>query len=212
MDIALHAEVRCTDGLCGHTTAVVMKPSTEEVTHVVVQTKGMVHELYLVPLELIAESTPYGIQLQCSLDELAKQEPYTKSRFIDMEGAGEAGEGIGGAAAMWPYATPDDLDPGSVPLYETVEQVPHGELAIHRGARVEASDGTVGQVDQFLVNPDNYRITHLILRTGHLWGKQDVTIPFTQIDRVEEDVVYLKLDKKAVGQLPAIPAHRQEPR
>ena len=211
MDIALHAEVRCTDGLCGHTTAVVMNPITQEVTHIVVQTKGMLHEQYLVPLELIAGSTTHGIQLRCTLDELAKQEPFTKTRFIDMQGADEAGEGMGREAAMWPHATPDDLDPGSVPLYETVEQVPHGELAIHRGARVEARDGTVGRVDEFLVNPDNYHITHLILRTGHLWGKQDVTIPLAQIDRVEEDVVYLKLDKKAVGQLPTIHARRQEP-
>lgn len=209
MDIALNAHVHCTDGPCGHTTAVVMNPITEEVTHVVVQTKGMFHEAYMVPLDLIADSAPHGLQLRCSLDELAKQEPFTKTRFIRLDGAGEEGEGPGGVAFMWAYATPDDMYLNSVPPYETVEQVPHGELAIHRGAQVEATDGPVGQVDEFLVNPEDCRITHLILRTGHLWGQKDVTIPLSQISRIDEDVVFLKLDRKAVGQLPSIPVRRK---
>jgi hypothetical protein len=38
---------------------------------------------------------------------------------------------------------------------------------------------------------------------GHLWGKKEVTIPVSAIDRIEEDTVYLKLDKKAVESLPS---------
>jgi sporulation protein YlmC with PRC-barrel domain len=63
----------------------------------------------------------------------------------------------------------------------------------------------VGKVDEFLVNPENSHITHLILRRGHLWGKRDVSVPLDQIDSIDDDVVYLKLDKAAVGELPAIP-------
>ena len=47
---------------------------------------------------------------------------------------------------------------------------------------------------------------HLVLREGHLWGKKDVTIPLDQIDRIEEDVVHLKLDKAAVEHLPSVRA------
>ena len=100
MDIALHADMRCTDRLCGHTTVVVLNPIIEQVTNVGVQSKGMFHELHLAPLELIAESTPYRIQPRCNLDELAKQEPFITTRFMGTEGAGETGERMGGAAAM----------------------------------------------------------------------------------------------------------------
>lgn len=37
-------------------------------------------------------------------------------------------------------------------------------------------------------------ITHLVLRESHLWGQKDVTIPVSEIDRMEDNVVYHKLN------------------
>ena len=91
-----------------------------------------------------------------------------------------------------------------------VEQIPHNELAIHRGSVVEASDGHIGRVDEFIVDQENHHITHLVLLRGHLWGKKDVTIPINEIDRIDEDVVYLKLDKNAVKSLPTVPVRRKD--
>ena len=54
--------------------------------------------------------------------------------------------------------------------------------------------------------PRTTACTHLVLREGHLWGKKDVTIPVDQIDRIEADVIYLKLDKAAVEHLPSVRA------
>jgi len=45
-------------------------------------------------------------------------------------------------------------------------------------------------------------ITHLILREGHLWGQKEVTIPLNQIERIEDDTVYLKLRKEEIEKLP----------
>ena len=81
------------------------------------------------------------------------------------------------------------------------EVIPAGELAVERGTRVEATDGHIGQVDEFLVNSVTDRITHLGLREGHLWGEREVTIPVSQIDRIEEGVVYLKLDERSAEAL-----------
>ena len=67
----------------------------------------------------------------------------------------------------------------------------------------------VGQVDEFLVDPVSGHITHLILRKGHLWGQKDVTIPVSEIARVEEDTVYLKLTKEQIEALPTIPVRRR---
>jgi hypothetical protein len=44
------------------------------------------------------------------------------------------------------------------------------------------------------------------MREGHLWGQKEITIPVSAIARVEEDTVYLKLDKAGVEALPAVPA------
>jgi len=73
------------------------------------------------------------------------------------------------------------------------------------GAWVEATDGRVGRVDEFLVNPLNDHITHLVLREGHLWGQKDVTIPVSEIERIDGNTVYLKLDIRQVEALPAVP-------
>jgi len=48
------------------------------------------------------------------------------------------------------------------------------------------------------------RITHLILLEGHLWGRKDISVPVTQIDRYEDGNIYLKIDKSGVETLPVI--------
>jgi sporulation protein YlmC with PRC-barrel domain len=88
------------------------------------------------------------------------------------------------------------------------EHMPAGELAVRRGTQVEAADGHVGRVDEFLVDPKDEHITHLIMREGHLWGQKDVSIPLSAIKRIGENTVYLKLSKDEVGALPAIPIRR----
>ena len=91
---------------------------------------------------------------------------------------------------------------------ETVERIPPGELAVRRGTRVEATDGYVGQVGEFVVEPESGHITHLVLLEGHLWAKKEVTLPLSAIDHSEGDTVYLNLDKKAVEALPTVPVRR----
>jgi hypothetical protein len=88
------------------------------------------------------------------------------------------------------------------------EQIPPDELAVRRGARVHATDGHIGKVDEFLVDPINCHVTHLVLREGHLWAQKEIAIPISEIKRMGEDEVHLKLIKKKVEQLPAIPIHR----
>jgi uncharacterized membrane protein len=41
-----------------------------------------------------------------------------------------------------------------------------------------------------------------------LWGKKEVAIPVSAIDRVFDEMVYLKVDKQTVEKLPAIPVRR----
>ncbi len=198
MDIPINAEVRCADGPAGRSTCVLINPVSDNVTHIVVQEKGFLGLERMVPLELITESTPQVIHLRCTRQELAKFNSFLESAFIRDDVSPfvyELGE-----FRLWPFVEPED---GMVSL--DIEQLPPGELGIHRGAHVNATDGRIGQVNEFLVDPSSGHITHLVLREGHLWGKRDVTVPVSAIDRIEDDEVYLKLDKPGIEQLPAIP-------
>lgn len=211
MDIPLNVDVYCSDEKCGRSTAVIINPISKEITHIAVETPEILHSEYEVPVTLITESTPDRIQLRCSRNTLATLTPFHKVKFVsldDLEGSenppAEIPEAQLSSAWWWPYITVE----GGYGTYLDVEQIPHDELAVHRGARVEATDGHVGQVDEFIINPKNNKITHLMLREGHLWGQKDVTIPISEIEHVESDVVYLKLDKEAIAHLPTIPVKR----
>jgi sporulation protein YlmC with PRC-barrel domain len=204
MDIPIDAAVECTDGPCGRSTYVILNPVTRNVTHLVVKEKDLVHIERLVPVSLVKESTPQTIRLRCSKDELGRLEHFIETHFVPVDRAyiGNMYEAYQGEM-MWPYVIPEDV---TVPLEE--ERVPPGELAVRRGAQVFASDGHVGRVDEFLVEPESGHITHLVLREGHLWGQRDISIPVSAIARIQEGDVVLKLDRASIEALPSIPIRR----
>jgi sporulation protein YlmC with PRC-barrel domain len=202
MDIPLNAQVRCVDGECGHSTYVIINPVSRQVTHLVVKEKGFSTREHLVPIEWVTEATPDLVRLRCNREQLSNSEPFVETRYL-REPIPDY-EHMTGSYYVHPYRVPEVVTTVSV----QERRIPPGELAVHKGAHVEASDGRIGQVDEFLVDPQDCHITHLILREGHLWGQQDVTIPVSEIDHVEEDIVFLKLDKQSIEALPSIPVRR----
>jgi sporulation protein YlmC with PRC-barrel domain len=88
------------------------------------------------------------------------------------------------------------------------QSIARGELGIRRGARVRTIDGKVGRVDEFVVEPASGDITHLVMRDGHLWEQEEVTLPVSAIERIEANTVFLKLAKEGVEALPAVPVKR----
>jgi sporulation protein YlmC with PRC-barrel domain len=202
MDIPVKAEVFCADGSCGRSTYVIINPATSQVTHLVVKEKGFPYMERLVPLDRIVETGPHLIRLRCTKEELAAMDPFIETEFLP--GAGTYIPYGADEYMLWPYVLPEGM---VLPLEH--ERIPPDELAVRRGAHVEATDGRIGVVEEFLVDPINGHITHLVLREGHLWGKKDVTIPVAQIDHIEEDKVYLKLSKQSIEALPAIAVRRR---
>jgi hypothetical protein len=204
MDIPINVKVNCSDGPCGETTRVILKPTTGEVTHVVITNNGAIQETeYLVEVNRILESSPEKVKLTLSRKELEAQPVFSAIHFVPSDLGGY----IGLPYMMWPFY------PAAVGSMQTEEKnIPVGELVIRRGARVEAVDGTVGKVDEFLIDPANDRITHLILREGHLWDKREVTIPVSQINTFENNTVYLRIKKEEVEKLPSVPVRRNADR
>ena len=52
-----------------------------------------------------------------------------------------------------------------------------------------------------LVDPDDHRVTHVLLQEGHLWGRKKVSIPASAVTGVENGI-WLSLTKKQVEDLP----------
>jgi sporulation protein YlmC with PRC-barrel domain len=204
-DIPLNAKVECTDGPVGKSTAVIINPIEHKVTHVVVKGDNMPWtKRRLVPVEQVSETSQSMIRLNCSREALAKMEPFVSKRYVQKEPREYPSSFYGGEGPTYMNAFVFAAD--VVPI--EVERVPPGELAVHRGATVRATNGRVGQVDEFLVDPASKQITHLVLREGHLWDRRELTVPFSAIERVDNDTVYLSLDKQAVEKLPDLPIDR----
>lgn len=184
MDIPVNTQVECVDGPCGHSAGVIVRPKNQQVTHLIVRPRGDLKRL--VPVDKIAEASPTMIHLRCTKDELTHMDPFIEHEYM----------------MIMPDASIWAPEPQMISIPH--RRIPKGELAIERGSRVEATDGQVGKVDELLVDPQDEHITHLVLREGHLWGQRDVTIPASQIDHIEDDTVFLKLDKHTVESLPAV--------
>jgi sporulation protein YlmC with PRC-barrel domain len=200
--LPLKAKVYCTDGEAGSSAALIIDPISDTVTHLVVNVHA--YDPRVVPLEIVEEADHDSIHLTCSMAELSQMPSFDEVTYI-----GTDPEYMAYAGAEWssPYVTAYP----SETLYVAEEKLPPGELAVHRGDPVEATDGKIGNVGEFVVDLEDGHITGLVLQKGHLWGKREVTIALKYIDRVEESVVYLNLDKEAVNQLPAVKIKRHYP-
>ena len=203
MDIPINVEVLCAGKECGRSTSLIINPVNERVTHLVVTEKAFPNIERLVPIDKILASSPNSIQLRCTQADLSDMDTFEETDFIEA-GQMEASLPFDEPYEVWPYAMYETL-----PMPFEHEHIPTGEVVIRRGTSVEATDGAVGKVDEFLVDPENDNISHLVLREGHLWGKKDVTIPVSEIDKITDEAVYLKLDKKTIETLPTVPARRK---
>ena len=210
MEIPLQAKVECTDGICGTSVYVLINPVIEKVMHLVVQETAAPQMEYIVSVDLVSSTKDGSIQLRCTRAELEKMQPFIQTNFVAervpniyLGRSGGSTYGMGGSY-YWPYVTPEKT------VYDFVEnsQIPVDELAIQRGTRVEATDGLVGHVDEFVVNPENGFISHLVMREGHLWGQKDILIPLSAITKSGEEAVFLKLDKHQIEALPTFPLRR----
>lgn len=202
MEIPLNAQVECTDGIFGRSVYVLVNPVIEKVIHLVVKEASAPNTEYIVPVDFVIETLADTIRLHCSKAELEKMEPFVKTEFVEekvLDYTGYRGGMSGMGSYYYMHYITSEI---RVPVYAEHQQIPLGELAVHRGTRVEATDGYVGKVDEFVVNPKNSHITHLVMREGHLWGKKDVIIPLTAMNDTREDTVFLKLDKQQIESLP----------
>ncbi|MEP7137857.1 MAG: PRC-barrel domain-containing protein [Chloroflexota bacterium] len=207
MEINLDVQVECTDGICGRSTYVLINPVSDQVTHLVVKEDEPPKTEYIVPVDLVAETIADTIRLRCSKTELEKLDPFVQTEFVQekvLDYGGYHGGRYGMGAYYMPYVTSEIR----VQVSEEQQQIPPGELAIHRGTRIEAKDGYVGHVDEFVINQENSHITHLVMREGHLWGQKDVIIPISAMVDNDDDTLFLNIDKHQIESLPTIPVHR----
>jgi len=73
-----------------------------------------------------------------------------------------------------------------------------------RGYQIQASDGPIGHVSDFIMDDQNWAIRRLVAETGHWLSGKEVLISLSQIDGIsyEKSKILVKLTKEAIRQEP----------
>jgi hypothetical protein len=200
------------DGYQGEVRAAVIDPVAAVVTHLVVEPEGRSGLARLVPLNLAeaeadtddndVRAAPGKLRLRC-----------TEAEFMNLDAAEETlaefavGQTVpvqllppGWRGTGGPVAEGGDIL--RIPERETVDVIPPGEVEEHGGDHVHATDGDIGRLHGFRLDPASGRVTHVLLGEGHLWGRKEVAIPFDKIAGFDQGI-RLSLTKKQVQGLPA---------
>lgn len=160
-EIPLNVTVVCVDGKCGRSSHVIIEPNSQKVTHFVVDTSNFLEfHKYLVNIDRVVNTTHQSIRLSCTKEELKTMPPFTEMRFLNsitsefepLKDFSESAIYNSSSYFMWSDPALDE-DMFLIPIEE--ELIPAGEMAVRRGAWVEASDGHIGRVDEFIIDPDD---------------------------------------------------------
>jgi sporulation protein YlmC with PRC-barrel domain len=88
---------------------------------------------------------------------------------------------------------------------QPAEEIDPAEAELIPGKPVHAVDGEIGKVLGFIVNPDDQRVTHVLLEEGHVWSRKwsrrEVAIPISAVTAIDEGI-RLNMTKKQVEDLP----------
>jgi sporulation protein YlmC with PRC-barrel domain len=203
VQFTIGANASCSDGQCGQVKCVVIDPLTEAVTHLVIEAKHRIGLGRLVPLDLI-DTAQGDITLHCDLAAFGKLEPAEDTQF--MPGSVAYATYGPGQALSWPYyglGPIDGLGAGNVAQAVTYDTLPLGEMAVHRGEQVHATDGEIGKVKGLVIDRTSHHVSHVLLEEGHLWGRKEVAIPISAVAGFDKGI-QLNLTKDQVQDLPAV--------
>jgi hypothetical protein len=180
MNIRIGGHVDATDGRVGEVSRVVAPHW--KLTDIVVRDSKLFGTERLVPVEDVVGASAERVSLRLSHAQFGLMPPYVRT-------------------VNYTPSTPDTYLGMAAQHTVALDQadVTEDEMALSGGERVEATDGTVGSVDEVIVDRSTGAVSDIVLREGPLWNKRTVAIPVERVDRVEHNVVYLNLDKQHVG-------------
>jgi sporulation protein YlmC with PRC-barrel domain len=191
MKVPLNVGVHCLDGRYGRSTHIIINPKTHKVTHVVVNKLRVKKSGRQVPVSWIKETTPDLILLNNTRQAVDNLDPLVATEFVQKK-LREFGDEPQ-LTLLWPH-----IESKKRIISEKRLQIPRDVQAVQKGARVRATDGLIGHVSEFIVDHKTGHITDLVLQEGLPWDKKQVILAVVEIERIEENTVYLKLNKQAV--------------
>ncbi len=189
------AHVDASDGRCGDLARLIFNPTTNVLTHLIVEPGHRDEQARVVPFDLVASASEDVIQLSC-----------TKERYDQLDSAEDVqmlrdttGAYGGFSTTSMYFGVGRPLGHHPQPMYS--DSVPLGEIEIRQGDPVHAKDGPIGEVQALVIDPADHHVTHVLLKEGHVWARKQVAIPIGVANRVDYEV-RVDLTKDEIEALP----------
>ena len=216
MRLELGTQVRCTDGVFGEVADVVIDPTTQRLTHVVVRPRHRPEGARLVPIARVQPGPVAAeVRLSATIREIAELEAPRESAYLRL-GEFPARDpdwdvGIQETFALPYYSSPDGFALPPLGADERVvvhyDRVPKGEVEIERASSVTTADGELlGHVEGFVVDDDAH-ITHLVIEHGHAWARKRVAVAITAVTDIATDHVVVGLSRAEFAELEPVRVH-----
>jgi hypothetical protein len=102
-----------------------------------------------------------------------------------------------------PKPLPSQPAPASRPQREQADAHLRSTQAVN-GYHLQASDGTIGHVCDFMMDARSWALRQLVIKTGHRFSGKEVQIPTRTVDRIswDESKVFVNLTREAVEHSP----------
>jgi sporulation protein YlmC with PRC-barrel domain len=192
LDFGIGASVRCQDGEAGKLAYLVTDQEGLRLTDLIVE-RGIPlisREARVVPFELVKDVSEETVWLFLKKDEFSGCQHYQETVV-------KVPEPVGGARF-----TPTG-EYGTAPaLKQRLRQgVAANKLLIGHATQVTTLNTTLGQVDRFIVTPEEGRLTHVVVSKGLLRRDYPV-IPIEMVEEVGEESILVSVTSKEVEALP----------
>lgn len=198
---------------------VVLDPETKEVTHLVIGKGFLFKTNKLVDMDMIDPTIEDKITLSSSKQQLENFQDFEETHYVDLEQSENPGSDELPASYWYPPinmvwwragGTDNPIYYPGMPAYvaRTTQNIPEGTVALEEGAKVVSADRKhIGNIKQLIVDPQDNRVTHLVINEGVLF-KERKLVPVTWISEIDESEVHLSVASDFLSRLPAYEAEK----
>ena len=211
-------EASGSDGAVGTLIRVIVDPTVEEVTHLVIEPEHRPDLGRLVPLDLVDFNDSSGrISLRCTKEQFENLDPAEDTQIhpgdrrlpglrpgpdrlhalLRPGGGGDPCRASSSATGPWRRRS-------SPP---TPSRWARSRSAAASPCRPPTATSAMSRGSSS--TPRSRHVTHVLLQEGHLWGKKEVAIPIGAVTSTR-DGIQLKISKHEVQDLPPVDASHPE--
>ena len=196
LDLAIGGQVHCTDKHCGRLVKVIVDASKQQASDLILEQGLLFKTLRVVPVTVVAKTTPGEIYLNVPSGELDTYAEYREAELreptLDAEDAPPVFDRMPVDSSITPAG------PAFRKLARSVRN--NGRAVLDHRTAIENLSEDLGRVDHVVLDGKTGRIVELVMRRGFFPGF--FVVPMESVEEITDDVVLVSFFEDEVDGLP----------